>query len=59
MERHKSSKEDLQEFFHLVFGEDASISNKAEKMRSGIYKVGGMLGISVILLAVLLLNFTG
>ena len=59
MEKHKTAKEDLQEFFSLVFGDGANMSNKAERMRSGIYKLGGMAGISVILLAVLLLNFTG
>ena len=59
MEKHKTAKQDLQEFVQLMFGEDANISNTAEKMRSMIYKTGGLLGISVILLAVLLLNFTG
>lgn len=59
MERYKTSKEDLQEFMQLVFGKGSNMSDKAEKMRSGIYKAGGMLGISVIFLAVLLLNFTG
>lgn len=59
MEKHKTAQEDLQEFVQLMFGEKASMASKAEKMRSGIYKIGGMLGISVILLAVLLLNFTG
>lgn len=59
MKPYKTSKEDLQEFFDLVFGKDESIALRAEQMRSGIYKIGGMLGVSVVLLALLLLKFTG
>ena len=59
MKTHKSAKEDLQEFFQLVFGKDDSIALRAEQMRSGIYKVGGVLGVSVVVLALLLLKFTG
>ena len=58
MKKYKTTKEDLQDFFQLVFGQGANISYRAEKMRSGIYKAGGMLGVSVIVLAVLLLNYT-
>ena len=59
MEKYKSEKEDLQEFFSLVFGKKAEIKNQAARIRSNIYKVGLALGFSVIGLAVLLLKFTG
>ena len=58
MRPYKTSKEDLQEFFTLVFGKDESMTSKAEQMRSGIYKAGGVLGVSVVVLALLLLKFT-
>ena len=58
MEKHKTSQEELQDFFHLVFGKDDNVTIKAEQMRSGIYKIGGMLGVSVVLLSLLLLKFT-
>ena len=59
MGSHKSAKEDLQEFFDLVFGKDETMALRAEQMRSGIYKIGGLLGVSVVVLALLLLKFTG
>ena len=59
MNNYKTPKEDLQQFYTLVFGEGKSIAAKAEAMRSGIYKIGGALGVSVVLLALLLLRFTG
>ena len=59
MKTYKSAKEDLQEFFQLVFGKDESVALRAEQMRSGIYKAGGVLGVSVVVLALLLLKFTG
>ena len=59
MGKYKSEKEDLQEFFSLVFGKKAEIKNQAARIRSNIYKVGLALGFSVIGLAVLLLKFTG
>ena len=49
---------DLQDFFNLVFGKDESMTLRAEQMRSGIYKIGGILGASVVVLALLLLKFT-
>ena len=58
MAKFKSTKEDLQEFFGLVFGSDEEVPARAEQMRSGIYKVGGMLGVGLILLSFLLLKFT-
>jgi hypothetical protein len=59
MGKYKSEKEDLQEFFSLVFGKKAEIKSQAARMRSNIYKGGLALGFSVIGLAVLLLKFTG
>ena len=59
MDKYKSNKEDLQDFFHLVFGKDKNVAVKAEQMRSGIYKIGGLVGVSVVLLSLLLLKFTG
>ena len=59
MGKYKSEKEDLQEFFSLVFGKKAEIKNQAARIRSNIYKVGLALGFSLIGLAVLLLKFTG
>ena len=59
MGRHKTAKEDLQQFFTLVFGENESIGTKAEQMRSGIYKIGGLAGVGLVILALLLLRFTG
>ena len=59
MGKYKSEKEDLQEFFSLVFGKKAEIKNQAARMRSNIYKGGLAIGFSVIGLAVLLLKFTG
>ena len=59
MEKYKSPKEDLQDFYTLVFGQGDSVRVKAEQMRSGIYKIGGMLGVGVVVLALLLLKFTG
>ena len=59
MEKYKSSKEDLQQFYTLVFGKGENIATKAEEMRSGIYKAGGALGVGVVMLALLLLKFTG
>ena len=58
MKPYKTSKEDLQEFFNLVFGKDETVALRAEQMRSGIYKAGGVLGVSVVVLALLLLKFT-
>ena len=58
MGKYKSEKEDLQEFFGLVFGKKAEIKGQAARMRSNIYKGGLALGFSVIGLAVLLLKFT-
>ena len=58
MNPHKTPKEDLQDFFNLIFGENESIALRAEQMRSGIYKIGGVLGASVVVLASLLLKFT-
>tara|TARA_X000001036_G_C20307126_1_gene654868 strand:+ start:309 stop:488 length:180 start_codon:yes stop_codon:yes gene_type:complete len=58
MEKHKTAKEDLQDFFNLVFGKDDAVAIKAEQMRSGIYKIGGVLGVSIVILAVLLIKFT-
>ena len=58
MKPHKTSKEDLQDFFNLVFGKDESMTLRAEQMRSGIYKIGAVLGVSVVVLALLLLKFT-
>ena len=57
MVRHKSPQEDLQEFFSLVFGKDENVPIKAELIRSSIYKAGGILGVSKVMLALLLLNF--
>ena len=57
MVRHKSPQEDLQEFFSLVFGKDENVPIRAELIRSSIYKVGGILGVSTVMLALLLLNF--
>jgi hypothetical protein len=59
MGKYKSEKEELQEFFGLVFGKKAEIKGQAARMRSNIYKGGLALGLSVIGLAVLLLKFTG
>jgi hypothetical protein len=59
MAKYKSEKEDLQEFFGLVFGKKADIKNQAARIRSNIYRGGFVLGLSVIGLAVLLLRFTG
>jgi hypothetical protein len=59
MGKYKSEKEDLQEFFNIVFGKKAEIKGHAARMRSNIYKGGLALGISVVGLAVLLLKFTG
>ena len=59
MRSHKSAKEDLQDFFDLVFGRDETMALRAEQMRSGIYKIGSLLGVSVVVLALLLLKFPG
>jgi hypothetical protein len=59
MGKYKSEKENLQEFFSLVFGKKTEIKSQAARMRSNIYKGGLALGFSVIGLAVLLLKFTG
>ena len=58
MAKYKNPKEDLQEFFGLVFGQEENVASKAEEMRSGIYKIGAVLGVSVVILALLLLKFT-
>ena len=57
--KYKTAKEDLQEFFGLLFGKEEELSIKAEQMRSGIYKIGGGVGVGVVVLALLLLKFTG
>ena len=59
MEKYKSEKEYLQDFFSIVFGKKEEVSGRAQQIRSNIYKLGGALGISVIALSVLLLKFTG
>jgi hypothetical protein len=58
MGNYKSEKEDLQDFFGIVFGKKSEIKNRAMQMRSNIYKGGVALGVCVIALAVLLLKFT-
>lgn len=58
MEKYKNPQEDLQKFIYLVFGKDENIAVSAELMRSAIYKFGGILGVSAVMLALLLLNFT-
>jgi hypothetical protein len=59
MGKYKSEKEHLQDFFSTVFGKKEEVSVRAEQIRSNIYKLGGVLGVSVIAIAVLLLKFTG
>jgi hypothetical protein len=59
MKIYKSSKEELQQVYTLIFGKNENISTRAEEIRSGIYKIGAVLGASVVLLALLLLKFTG
>ncbi len=58
MEKYKSTKEDLQDFFTIVFGSQDSVAARAEQLRSGIYKIGAVLGVGVVILAMLLLKFT-
>ena len=58
MEKYKSEKEHLQDFFSTVFGKKKEVAIRAEQIRSNIYKLGGAVGVSVIALAVLLLKFT-
>ena len=59
MAKHKSEQEGLQEFMTFVFGNQKNMSERAEQMRSGIYKAGSAASVGLILLALLLLNFTG
>lgn len=58
MGKYKNPQEDLQKFICLVFGKGENIAVSAELMRSSIYKFGGLLGVSAVMLALLLLNFT-
>jgi hypothetical protein len=58
MGKYKSEKEDLQDFVGILFGDKGNMKSKAAQMRSNIYKGGLGLGVSVLALAVLLLNFT-
>jgi hypothetical protein len=59
MGKYKSEKEDLQDFVSVIFGKKNEIKNRASKMRSNIYIGGIGLSLSIIALAILLLNFTG
>ena len=59
MNEYKSPQQGLQEFFTIVFGEKPDSASRAEQIKSGIYKAGGALGVAVIALAFLLLNYTG
>jgi hypothetical protein len=59
MGNYKSEKEDLQDFVGIVFGKKNEMKIRAGQMRLNIYKGGLALGVCVIMLAVLLLKFTG
>ena len=59
MGKYKSEKENLQEFVSIVFGKKNELKERAQQIRSNIYKGGLALGASVIFLAVLLIKFTG